>query len=606
MAPGSDAAAVEAAASITTTHSVALAGETDLDGFRREARRLIAAGVPPVAVEWHVAGAVEGDLFAALAAQDASGNGAALCCPSGSAPSVAADTVDASCAAPSADANVAGFDGRPARSAAPAAFLALCAEVVLHRDPGRFGLLYRLLWRLTHEPALRHDPIDADRVCAAQLAQAVRRDLHKMKAFVRFRPVVRPGARAAAEGDARRDRLRGDRAESDGSDGDTTLHVAWFEPDHHVVEAVAPFFARRFASLRWAILTPDRSVRWDGRRLDFGGGARRDEAPGPDAGEQLWLTYYEHIFNPARLKLAAMQKEMPRKYWPNLPEARLIGPLAAVAHERSARMVAQPASVPRRRIPLFGAGLARRAPMGATVVTGVVSDGAGAAGATGVAGVLPLPSIVRPNALPTEPAERTAALATLRDATARCRECPLHCDAMQAVNGEGPVGAALMLVGEQPGDQEDLRGRPFVGPAGQLLDRGLARLGWPRESLYVSNAVRHFKFVLRGGRRIHKSPSQREADACLHWLESEIALVRPQALVALGATAARQLLGRPVAVLRERGRWHERADGRRVLVTLHPSALLRMPPEARDAAVAQWLDDLRLASPWVGVASGSA
>ena len=161
-----------------------------------------------------------------------------------------------------------------------------------------------------------------------------------------------------------------------------------------------------------------------------------------------------------------------------------------------------------------------------------------------------------------------------------------------------------MLVGEQPGDQEDLRGRPFVGPAGQLLDRALAALGWPRERLYLTNAVKHFGFELRGRRRIHKTPAQRDAAACLHWLEDEIALVRPDAVVALGATAARQLLGRPVAVLRERGRWLERGDGLRVLVTLHPSALLRMPPEAFDEAYAHWLADLRLASPSSGTDSG--
>jgi DNA polymerase len=133
-----------------------------------------------------------------------------------------------------------------------------------------------------------------------------------------------------------------------------------------------------------------------------------------------------------------------------------------------------------------------------------------------------------------------------------------------------------MLVGEQPGDQEDLKGRPFVGPAGRLLDRAVQQLGWDRSQLYVTNAVKHFKYEPRGKRRIHKTPAQREADACLHWLESEIAAVQPQALVALGATAARQLLGRPVAVTRERGQWlRERADGLPVLVTLHPSALLR-------------------------------
>ena len=160
------------------------------------------------------------------------------------------------------------------------------------------------------------------------------------------------------------------------------------------------------------------------------------------------------------------------------------------------------------------------------------------------------------------------------------------------------MGAALMLVGEQPGDQEDLQGRPFVGPAGRLLDSALSELGWDRSTFYVTNAVKHFKWMPapRGKRRMHKTPAQREADACLHWLEAEIALVDPKAIVALGATAARQLLGRPVRVLQERGRWLKRSDGRAVLVTMHPAALLRTDPAQRDRAYAAWLNDLRFAS----------
>ncbi|MDQ0591078.1 UdgX family uracil-DNA binding protein [Variovorax paradoxus] len=193
--------------------------------------------------------------------------------------------------------------------------------------------------------------------------------------------------------------------------------------------------------------------------------------------------------------------------------------------------------------------------------------------------------------------EATAALKALSVATDACRECPLGAHATQSVFGEGPVGAVLMVVGEQPGDKEDLLGRPFVGPAGKLFDRAVAELGWVREKLYVTNAVKHFKYELRGKRRIHKTPGQREAEACHHWLESEIELVQPRAYVALGGTAARSLLGRPVAVMKERGQWIEdAATGRRVLVTLHPSALLRGDPLQREAAWEAWLKDLAVAS----------
>ena len=185
----------------------------------------------------------------------------------------------------------------------------------------------------------------------------------------------------------------------------------------------------------------------------------------------------------------------------------------------------------------------------------------------------------------------------LREAAAGCRECPLWRGATQTVFGEGPARAKLMLVGEQPGDREDLEGHPFVGPAGRLLDAALDELGLDRKAIYVTNAVKHFKYELRGKRRMHKTPAQREVEACNHWLDAEIAAVRPDAIVALGATAARALLGRPVAVTRERGQWIKREDGCRVLITLHPSALLRLHDEDRAAAHAAWLDDLRMLLP---------
>jgi DNA polymerase len=485
---------------------IRLAGPADFEGFRMAARSLLARGCAPDMVEWDDGDAPGGGLLqAALAAEDAGG----LPAPDATAP----------------------------RPHVPAEFLALCASVALHADPARFALMYRLLWRLAREPGLRHDPLDAQMMRARQMAGAVRRDIHKMRAFVRFRPV---------------------------ESGQGTTHVAWFEPEHHIVEANAPFFARRFANMRWAILTPRCSVQWlpegAGRgRLETGPGARREEAPGADDGEALWLTYYSRIFNPARLKMGMMQKEMPRKYWKNLPEAELIGTLAAQAETLTGSMIEAPATPVRPGMRTLSPKFAAKT---ATVI----------------------------------PLREVNSLAQLRAAVQACRDCPIGAHATQAVAGEGPHAPALMFVGEQPGDQEDLQGRPFVGPAGQLFDRALRELGVARDSVYLANAVKHFKYELRGKRRLHKTASQREAAACLHWLEREIELVAPKRLVALGATAARALLGRDVAVTRERGQWLARADGRQVLVTLHPSALLRMGEEDFPAAYAAWLDDLRAGS----------
>ena len=184
-----------------------------------------------------------------------------------------------------------------------------------------------------------------------------------------------------------------------------------------------------------------------------------------------------------------------------------------------------------------------------------------------------------------------ASLDQLKAATMRCRECPIGFGATQSVIGEGNPKARLMLVGEQPGDQEDVQGHPFVGPAGKLLARALEEAGVPRDKVFVSNAVKHFKYELRGKRRIHKTPTQHEVAACHHWLDDEIAIVKPQAFVALGSTAAFSLMGRKVAVTAERGQWLVREDGRKVLVTLHPSALLRVVDD-REAAFAAFVKDL--------------
>ncbi|MDQ0395849.1 UdgX family uracil-DNA binding protein [Labrys monachus] len=190
-----------------------------------------------------------------------------------------------------------------------------------------------------------------------------------------------------------------------------------------------------------------------------------------------------------------------------------------------------------------------------------------------------------------------AALAALAEEAAACRRCPLYRDATQTVFGEGPATAAIMMVGEQPGDQEDHAGRPFVGPAGKVLDRALAEAGIDRGAVYVTNAVKHFKHEQRGKRRIHQKPNAGEIQQCRWWLDRELAVVEPALVVALGATAAKALMGRTMVLSREHGRPVSFADGRRGIATIHPSAVLRMRDDtSREAAFADLVDDLRQAS----------
>ena len=462
--------------------TVTLASATDFEGFRRACRVLWADQVGPDRVTWRTAQDSEADLFPA----------GAIAAEASTAPPV----------------NV------------PAWFVPLCESAILHRDPGRFALVYRLLWRLQIEPALRHDPLDPDRAAVHEMAQAVRADMHRMRTSLRFRAI------------------------EDGAAGGP-LHIAWFEPEHHIVEATAPFFMQRDATQRWAILTPERSIDRDGACLRLGAPARRDQVPAAEAGDEAWLGYCQGLFDPAR-------GEMPERDRAET-DARGDG-----SEDRSTTRVERRPADPQRQRP--------------TPVQPAAGDAATPGG------------------------DAPATLPALRQALERCRECPIGAHATQAVPGEGQQRARLMFVGEQPGDQEDLQGRPFIGPAGQLFDRALVQLGIDRREVYITNAVKHFKFELRGKRRIHKTPAQEEAAACLHWLEREIELVDPGALVALGATAARQLMGTAIAVTRQRGQWLKRADGRRVLITLHPSALLRIEPQDKEAAYEAWLRDLRKAA----------
>jgi DNA polymerase len=203
----------------------------------------------------------------------------------------------------------------------------------------------------------------------------------------------------------------------------------------------------------------------------------------------------------------------------------------------------------------------------------------------------------RPEPFMKRPHAASGNIAALREEAADCRACPLWKDATQTVFGEGPQHAQIMLVGEQPGDKEDLAGKPFVGPAGQMLDRALQEAGIDRKKAYVTNAVKHFKFVPRGKIRLHQKPNTSEIRACRQWYERELAAIKPALVVAMGATAAQSVFGKITPINKHRGRLIDLQDGIKALVTVHPSYLLRLPDEdAKAREYERFVEDLRVAA----------
>ena len=460
-------------------HRVTLSTPDDFEGWRDAARDLVEAGVPPEAVVWQVEGG-EQDLFGAEDPQP-----------------------------------------RAASFPVPRSFVALAQDVVCHSDPERFALLYATLLRLKGNRHALEDEADPLSRKLHQLAKAVRRDIHKMHAFVRFREI----------------------------DG---RFVAFFEPEHHIVRRAASFFVDRFTNMHWSILTPELSLHWDGNALSEGPAATRSEVPSGDPLEETWRTYYASIFNPARLKVGAMLREMPKKYWRNMPETSLVQPLIAGARNRELEMIE--------------ASVAKEGLKHALEAERAIEPGSNV---------------------------RASWEALFKEARG-CTRCELYKFGTQTVFGEGPLNAAIMFVGEQPGDQEDLAGRPFVGPAGQLFDAALEKAGIDRSSVYVTNAVKHFKFIQRGKRRIHNKPDAGEIEACRWWIDHERALIRPPVTVALGATAARSLVGKIVTISKVRGEPLTLPDGSECWVTAHPSSILRAPDEeARKEGKKLFLRDLK-------------
>ena len=403
----------------------------------------------------------------------------------------------------------------------PGPTMQLLDSLACYRHAGRWELMYALAWRILYEnPRLLEDAADRDVARARAMDSAVRRDIHKMHAFVRFKEI--------------------------GAAGGAPSYFAWFEPQHEILRTGAAFFVKRFRNMPWTIATPDGAAVWDGTQLCIVASPPSTANRVPQDGcDDLWRTYYRSICNVARINPAAMQREMPRLYWRNLPEAAEIDALIRDGRSRFAQRQRESGE----------------------------PDGA-------------LPVSVRRSldALPDA------------DALQSCRRCGLWKHATQAVEGIGPKDAHLMLVGEQPGDEEDLRGKPFVGPAGRVLDAALAAADIPREAIYITNAVKHFKWEPRGKRRLHKRPDAREIDACHDWLLGEIEQVRPRVVVALGATALRALTGRTVAI--EAARMEpppSLGGGAELRVTYHPSAVLRADESRAQGLRAALVADLAFA-----------
>ncbi|VFR29844.1 Domain often clustered or fused with uracil-DNA glycosylase / Uracil-DNA glycosylase, putative family 6 [plant metagenome] len=380
---------------------------------------------------------------------------------------------------------------------------ALLQDAALFRSAERWAFLYKVLWRWQQGDRSVASPADEDGARLAAMAKAVRRAKHDMIAYVRFRS---RGAASPPE------------------------YLAWYEPEHDVLPYAAGHFADRMGKSTWCIGTPQGAALWDGQALrltDTPADAAAWQADTrDDAIEPLWLTYYQSIFNPARLNTTALEQRMPVRFWKGLPEGELIPQMIADARNGAQRT--------------------------------------GQASGVGIMAGKPI-AVDAHIAQPQRPAP------TSLD---QCRRCELWRDATQAVPGSGPASARIVVIGEQPGDHEDLAGLPFIGPAGQVLDEALRRAGVARDSLYLTNAVKHFKWEPRGKRRLHKTPAQREVEACAHWLDAELARLRPAVIVTLGATALRAVLGRDAALKDHLGQAIPLDQGW-LVATWHPSYALR-------------------------------
>ena len=374
-------------------------------------------------------------------------------------------------------------------------FMNLALVVSAFRDPSIWNLLYRSLYRLTFENHnLLDNPLDSDVMDIERKFKLVNRDIHKMKAFVRFKEIKTDTG---------------------------SVFMAWHNPDHRIIRLAAPFFKDRFNGMKWVIMTRDETANWDGDKLTFTPGVSKEEAPNFDAKEDLWKTYYRAIFNPARIKISAMKKELPVRHWQTLPEAELITGLINEAPDRLETFYESQRHSPLQDLRSF------------------------------------------------------QNLDELNQSLLKCRACGICEKASAPVPGEGPDHSRMMVIGEQPGDEEDKLGRPFIGPAGRLLDQTLKASKIERSELYLTNAVKGFKFLPKAHQRWHKGASISEIKTCSGWLKKEIELIKPEIIVCLGRSAALSVVGKMVKIEEVRGKFFESALCPRTVILPHPASILR-------------------------------
>lgn len=384
--------------------------------------------------------------------------------------------------------------------------------VSAYRDDAIWPLLYRALYRVVFDDKnLFANPLDQDVMELQNKAKLVSRDIHKMKAFVRFKEVSTDAG---------------------------TIFMAWHNPDHRIIRLAAPFFKDRFNGMKWIIMTSDETANWNGSELTFSPGVSQTEAPKFDDKEDLWKTYYRAIFNPARIKISAMKKELPVRHWKTLPEAELITGLIDEA--------------PHRLNEFYESQRAK-------------------------------------------PEINFSSIEELNQSLAKCRACGICEKANGPVTGEGPLNPKIMIIGEQPGNEEDLQRKPFIGPAGEVLNRALNEIELNRNDIYLTNAVKGFKYIPKANLRWHKGATITEIKTCQSWLKKEIELVRPEIIVCLGRSAALSIIGKMVKIEDVRGKFFSSAYSTKTIILPHPAAILR-DKEDQEEAFKKFVNDWKLIS----------